>query len=71
MNSDSKIKELLKSEKACEIIDRYLDNLTKDTKTIRTCTGMTVKGLFKFISIDDFSQEKRDAMVAELDALGE
>ena len=29
------------------------------------------KGLFKFISIDEFSQEQRDAMVAELDALGE
>ena len=68
--SDLKMKEIETNEAALAVINEYMDNLpTKDPKNWKMVKGMNIKQMFKYLSEEEFPQEKREAMIAALDAV--
>lgn len=64
----TKIRELLKDPKACEIIDRHLRNITKNP-SINMVKGFSLKALAAFPQVR-FGETEVDACLEELKKLG-
>lgn len=68
--SDKKLREINSNPEVYKTICEHMDNYPeKEPTTWKTCMGMTIKQLFNFMDINEFTQAQRDALCAALDAI--